>query len=181
MNDYYPHVIRSILEFKSIIDSEYPEVEDVNGCSDRVMEDAYLLTMNEDRILEWEKILGIVPIDGSSVSDRRETITARIRGQGKLNTTLINSIVRTFTGGSANSWVADSTLYVEITPPPGNKQFQFANVEQELRKKVPAHLNFMVSRNYFEWKDIKNSFSTWGDVKSHFDTWDDVYLFVPFQ
>ena len=137
--------------------------------------------MTEDRVVQWENILGIRPLENSTVQDRRETIIARIRGQGKLNTALINSIVNAFTGGTANSWVKDSVLYVEITPPPNNKQFQFANVEQELSLKVPAHLGFNVSRNYFEWRDIKANFATWGDVKDNLDTWNDVFLFVPFQ
>lgn len=180
MNNYYPQVVQAIEEFKSIIDSEYPEFEDLSVAKDRVIDDAYLLTMSEKRIEQWENILGIRPLENSSVSDRRDTIIARIRGQGKLNTALINSIVNAFTGGTANSWVKDSVLYVEITPPPSNKQFKFANVEQELSKKVPAHLGFDVSRNYLDWVEIQNTYATWQDVKDHFNTWNDVYLFSPF-
>ena len=136
--------------------------------------------MSESRIEQWENILNIKPLDNSSVDDRRDTIIARIRGQGKLNTELINAIVNAFTGGTANSWVEDSTLYVEITPPPNNKQYQFANVEQELSLKVPAHLGFSVKRNYFEWDEVKDKYATWQDVKDGFAAWYDVYLFTPF-
>lgn len=181
MNSYYPEVITAILEFRGIIDAEYPEFEDMRVVREQITDDAYLTTMGEERIEQWEKIFGIKPIDGSSVSDRREVIIARIRGQGKLNTALINAIVKTFTGGTANSWVADSTLYVEITPPPGNKQYIFANVEQELAKKVPAHLGFHVKRNYYEWSGIKANYATWQDVKDNFETWNEVYIFVPFE
>ena len=181
MNSYYPQVIQAIVDFQAIINAEYPEFEDLASAKDRVINDAYLLTMSEQRTEQWENILGIKPIAESSLSDRRETIIARIRGQGKLNTALINSIVNAFTGGTANSWVEDSVLYVEITPPPGNKQFQFANVKQELTLKVPAHLGINISRNYFEWSEIKANFATWGDVKDNFDIWNDVYLFVPFK
>lgn len=181
MNDYYPQVIQSILEFKAIIDSEYPEFEELATSNERVISDAYLLTMTEDRIEEWENMLGIKPIEGSSVEDRRDTVIARIRGQGKLNTEMINVIVNTFTGGTANSWIKDSTLYVEITPPPANKQYRFANVEQELAKKVPSHLGFKVSRNYYTWGEIMNNFATWDSINSSFDTWGDVLLFTPFN
>ena len=180
MNSYYPTVIQKITEFQAIIDSEYPEFEDLAVSQEHIINNAYLLTMDENRIGEWEKILGIKPIETSSLTDRRETIIARIRGQGKLNTALINSIVNAFTGGTANSWVADGVLYVEITPPPGNKQYQFANVEQELNNKVPAHLGLQVSRNYYTWGEIKSTNATWQDVNNNFDTWEDVYLFVPF-
>lgn len=176
----YPAVVRSIKEFQAIIDAEYPEFEQLHESNEKVLNDAYLYTMSEGRVKEWEAILGIKPLENSTVADRRDTIIARIRGQGKLNTALINSIVNAFTGGTAESYVKDSVLYVEITPPPDNKQYQFANVEQELRKKIPAHLGFQVSRNYLEWNEVKDTYATWQDVKDSFATWNDVYVFSPF-
>lgn len=180
MMSYYPPVIAAIKEFQAIVSAECSEFETYSIGREDVLENAYLSTMNEDRVKQWEQILGITPRAESSLGNRRDTIIARIRGQGKLNTKLINSIVNAFTGGTAVSWVEDSTLYVEITPPPNNKQYQFLDVEQELRKKVPAHLNFQVSRNYYEWRDISTTYSTWGDLNDNFDTWEEVYLFTPF-
>ena len=181
MLGYYPQVIQAILEFKGIIDAEYPEFEDLALANEQMLNDAYLTTMSEGRVKQWESVLGITPVEGSTVQDRRETIIARIRGQGKLNTALINSIVSVFTGGTANSWVADSTLYVEITPPPNDKQYIFENVEQELAMKVPAHLAFKVSRNYYKWLDIQEKYQTWQDVKDNFNNWEEVLLFSPFE
>lgn len=181
MLGYYPEVIRKIQEFKAIIDSEYPEIEDINNAKDKVLDNAYLLTMDEDRIEQWEKMLEITPLENSTLQDRRDTIIARIRGQGKLNSTLINTIVNTFTGGTANSWVKDSILYVEITPPPNNKQYRFENLERELETKVPLHLGFVVKRNYYEWGEIQNNKMTWQELKDSFSNWEDVYLYVPFD
>lgn len=181
MNSYYPPIIQSILEFKAIIDGEYPEFEALAEDNQRIISDAYLLTMTAERVEEWENVLGIKPLEDSSINDRRETVIARIRGQGKLNTNLINTIVKTFTGGTANSWVKDSVLYVEITPPHNNKQYRFENVEQELANKVPAHLGFKISRNYYTWGETKNNFTTWSDLNNAFDKWDDVLLFIPFK
>lgn len=181
MNSYYPQVIQSISEFKAIIDSEYPEFEQLSKERENVLSNAYLLTMDESRISQWETMLGIKAIEGSSVEDRRETIIARIRGQGKLNSEMINVIVSTFTGGTANSWISNGTLYVEITPPPGNKQYRFDNVKQELSKKVPAHLGLEVSRNYYTWNEIKNQCVTWEIVNNDLGQWENVLLFVPFE
>jgi hypothetical protein len=181
MNSYYPEIIRTIDEFQAIIKAESPEFEDLESNMQSVLDNAHLITMNEYRIAEWEKILNIKPLANSTVDDRRDTVIARIRGQGKLNTNLINMIVNTFTGGTANSWVEDSTLYVEITPPPNNKQYRFENVEQEIAKKVPAHLGFKIERNYYTWGEIQNDYATWGDVNSSFNKWEDVLLFVPFN
>ena len=178
MYDCYPSVISCIEDFRAILNAEYPEIEDLSSAKDRTLENAYLETMDESRIKNWEKVLGVNPLPNSTIGDRRDVIIARLRGQGKLNTTVINSIVNTFTGGTANSWVEDSTLYVEITPSPTNKQYRFENIEQELQNKVPAHLGLNVFRNYYTWEEVKNSTPTWGDVKNNFGTWENVYLFV---
>ena len=181
MNGYYPLVVQAIKEFQAIINSEYPEIEALHEGNERVLTDAYLTTMTEERIEQWEKILKIQPIENSTIEDRRDTILARVRGQGKLNTALINSIVNTFTGGTAISYIVDSVLYVEITPPPENKQYQFTNVEQELALKVPSHLGLRVARNYYTWNDIITYAPTWQRVYDSFETWEDVYLYVPFE
>lgn len=181
MNSYYPEVVRAIKEVQAIIDADYPEFEALEIAKESIINNAHLSTMGESRIIEWEKILGIKPVEGSKLSDRRETIMARIRGKGKLNTELIDSIVKTFTGGTANSWVKNSILYVEITPPADNKQYIFSNVEQELAKKIPAHLGFQVSRNYYEWNEVQDKYSTWQDIKDNFEKWNDVFIFLPFE
>jgi hypothetical protein len=179
MKGYYPQVIQSILEFQSIIDGEYPEIESLSGGATKIIDDTYLTTMSEDRIKQWEKVLGILPSDSSSTSERRDIIIARIRGQGKLNTETINKIVNAFTGGTANSWVANSTLYVEITPPPENKQYRFEDVEQEIARKIPAHLGFSIERNYITWGEVKNKYGTWQRVKDDLGTWNEVLLVTP--
>lgn len=181
MLNYYPQVIQNILEFQAIISSECPEIAELHSATEDVLSNAYLTTMSETRIAQWEAVLGIRPIEGSSIEDRRDTIIARVRGQGKLNSTLINTIVNTFTGGTANSWIKDGVLYVEITPPSTSKSYRFENVEQELRNKVPAHLGLQVNRNYYTWEETKNKCATWGDVNSSFDKWEDVLLFIPFN
>lgn len=146
----------------------------------------YYVTSNQERnILRWEKFLGIVPLPQGEddyktwLNDRQETIIARLYNVEKLNTKSISDIVSIFTGGDAISYFKDSTIYVLISPPKDNKQFKFGNVEQELSKKVPAHLKFKVDRNYVTWLQIKESNPTWGDLKDKFNTWEEVLLYVP--
>ena len=181
MFGYYPPVIQSIIDFKAIIDSEYPEFEELHGSVTDSVYEAYLFTMSENRIKEWEQILGITPIPTSTLQDRRETIIARIRGQGKLNTNMINSIVKTFTGGTAKSKVSNGILYVEIELPSDNKTYVFENVEQELRHKIPAHLALKVGRNYYTWLEVNAIHDTWQSVKDNFNNWEEVLLYSPFE
>jgi hypothetical protein len=82
--------------------------------------------------------------------------------------------VKIFTGGEAESYFKDGVVTVLITPPKGSKTYKFENVEQELRKLIPAHLGFEVRRAYRTWGDIKSTYPTWQDVKDKNETWNDV-------
>lgn len=175
MLGYYPKVIQSILEYQVILQTESPEIEGINTKKDTVLSDAYLLTMSEGRIKQWESILGINVSEGSTLEDRRETIIARIRGQGKLNTALINTIVKTFTGAGCNSWFEDSTLFIRLLPPKiSNKEYIIDNIRQEIIAKVPAHIKLDLDKAWQYWVDVNNGYGSWSQVKAYYGNWEDV-------
>ena len=177
---YYPLAVLEIKDIQCVLDVLIPYFYQCDLGLQEVLKNATFMTMSEERTQEWEKLFGITPIANSTLQDRRETIIARIRGIGKLNTESINAIVKTFTGGYAESYFKNSTLYVEITPPPNDKRFIFENVEQELKRRVPAHINFKVSRNYYTWGEVDANNENWQAVEDNFESWFDLYLYSPF-
>lgn len=178
MLDYYPEVIKRILEFQALMFTEGFEVDFAKSDIELVINDAWLLTMGESRIVEWEKVLKLAPQEDETIDDRREKVIAAIRGRGKLNTALINSIVGAFTnGGNAISYIEDSALYVKINPPVDNKQYKFTNVENALKPLVPAHLGLVVTRNYATWGEVKDNFHSWESV-ANLENWDALNLYI---
>lgn len=178
MFGYYPDIIKNLKEFQAVIDAEYPEFCQLKIERGRVLSNAWMETMQEDRISQWEQWLSISPLPDSTLQDRRETIMARVYGGYKLNTESISNIVSMFTRGGAESWFEDSTIHVRIYPPPGNKQYKFENVETELTRRKPGHLDIDVRRGYATWEEIKDNFTSWQDVKDNFETWDDIRYYV---
>lgn len=180
MLNYYPEVIKAIREFQHLIETQSLQVEEMHQELAKILSNAYVSDAGEDRLSEWEKLLGITPLPQGDddldtwLSDRRETILARLYNAPKLNTQYISEIVSIFTGGSAESYFENGTIYVLISPPAGNKQYKFANVEQELRKKIPAHLAFEVGVNYFTWNEVQAKNPTWSDVLNNHTDWEDV-------
>lgn len=177
MLGYYPSAIKSILEFNAIIDAESPELEDLSVDKDLIISDAYLPTMSERRVVQWEKNLGIQSLTHATIEDRRNNIMARIRGQGKLNTSLINNIVKAFTGQGCECRVEDSTLYVELLPFE-ETEISLAdvilNVQNELTLKIPAHLGLNVDVSYVHWDEVNANNNSWATVRATHGTWKDV-------
>ena len=172
--NYYPPVIQNILEFQAIIGGESPELSSVKVAGEAVLSDAYLTTMSERRVKQWESILNIVPAAESTLEDRKQTIMARIRGQGKLNTESINRIVNAFTGYTAKSWMEDGVLYVEVSLPYDRREYKFSNLEQELNNKVPAHLRFVILREKVKWSEVNTVFTDWSDVHAYHKSWENM-------
>lgn len=180
MLDYYPEVIKAIREFQVLMATESLQIEEMHEKLTQLLEDAYVSTASAERIAMWESLLGIIPLPQGDDSmetwleDRRETILARLYQTPKLNTKSIADIVSIFTGGTAISYFDNdtSTICVMISPP--NKQYKFENVEQELSKKIPAHLKFQVTVNYFTWAEVQRANTTWGDVLNNHADWKDV-------
>lgn len=186
MLNYYPEVIKAIREFKMLVETQSIEITEMHEELTKLLANAYIITADESVITKWEQFLGITPLPQGEddletyLSDRRETIMARLYTTEKLNSKTISEVVQIFTGGTALSYFNDGVIHVIITPPKDNKQYKFENVEQELRKKIPAHLMLQVSRQYYTWEQTKASYSTWNNVKNTFPNWEEVLLQVTF-
>ena len=179
MLNYYPEKIKKIKEFPAMVKAKCPEMRYLADERVNVLNNAWMLTMDENRILQWERLLGITPLPDSSLQDRRETIAARVYGGYKLNTESIRAIVNIFTQSGCRSYFRDSTIYVIIYPPSGDKTYKFENIENELWRRVPAHLNLNVSRSYATWGDVNNHHASWDTLYNEYNNWEDVYFWLP--
>lgn len=180
MLGYYPSAIQSILEFNAIVDTEFPVIDDIDSNKECVLLDAYLTTMSERRITQWERKFGIQPAPDATLENRRDVVIARIRGQGKLNTALINTIVKSFTGEGCDCWIKDSVLYVELEQFDESKispDVVMANITNELSRKIPAHLGLRVQLIYKLWGDVNSGNRSWETLRLPYpsaNTWKDV-------
>lgn len=183
MLNCYPEVIKAIKDFKELIEAEAFEIEEMHEELTKLLANAYISTADEPTIAKWEKFLGITPLEQGEdtletwISDRRETVLARLYYTEKMNTKSIADVVKIFTGGEARSYFRDGVIYVLISPPKNSKRYKFENVEQELQKKTPAHLILNVQRNYYSWEQVKDTYVTW-DTVMDVPNWEEVCYVV---
>ena len=177
MLNYYPDIIKVITEFKELMRTEGFEIDLLHREFNRRYDDAYLHSMGEERVSEWEKQLGIKVLSTDTLEQRRDDVIAKFAGSSKLNTATIQNIVKTYTNGEAVSKFENGVLTVEIKPPAHNKDFKFSAVENELRKRIPAHIGLNVIRDYATWGDITTNFKSWNTVAS-MDDWSHLAAYV---
>lgn len=177
MINYYPPVVNVLMEYKALINAVGFEVDFLRSQFTITFNNAFLPTMNAQRTAEWERILGIIPASSSTLDERRKVIMARLQGGFKLNTQSIANIVRTLTGGTCNSHIENSCLYVEIVASSEDRTIVYPAVENELKRRIPAHLDLNVRRKYASWGDIKNNLGSWQDVYNSFGNWQNVRFY----
>lgn len=180
MLNYYPEIIKAIREFRALIETQSLQVQEMHDELNKILANAYVCDADENRISQWEQLLGIVPHPQGENSaktwleDRKETILARLYNVQKLNSKAIADVVSIFTNSTAKSYFKDGTIYIEVAPPPTDKTYNLDNIKQELRYKVPAHLSLQVDRAFQTWREVNDSHLNWKQVGVNYNTWNDV-------
>lgn len=178
---YLPIILQDVAEYEALSCAESPLIEELETATNRIIDESFLTTMSEVRLAEWEKALGIIP-NNTSIEQRRSVVLSRFRGTGKLNKTLIQSMVNAFTGGTATVTFADGILKVSVAPPSSSfADFSIGALAEEIAKRKPAHILLNVELAYITWGQLKDGVPSWNDVRDSFTDWNEVYLFYTSQ
>lgn len=173
---YMPLYLRQSEVFKDLLKTAGIELDRLQDSTQVIIDDAYIYSASEARVVEWEKALRIIP--AGTLAQRKSFIVSIIRGQGKLNEDRIKHIVNAFTGGDALVSFANSTLLVRILAPALGDVYLYPDVERSLKTKVSAHITLQVQRFYSTWADVKENYTSWADVANLKD-WNTLKNYIP--
>ncbi len=76
--DYFPGVLKKIREMQEICQAEQPEFDNIGREVDRVLANMLATTADEHGIARLEEELGIVPIPGQKLEERRAMVLIRM-------------------------------------------------------------------------------------------------------
>lgn len=100
-------------------------------------------TADENTIaMVFEPILGIEPEPTDTLEERRNTVAAYWYGPGKLSKTVIQSIIKAYTGCGSELWWEDSELQIRIYCDE-ESQFSQRKIHNIISKRYPVHLSFI--------------------------------------
>lgn len=179
MLNYLPPFWHENEEMRQILSVHEYEFNEALTESEIIIQDAFILTMSEDRVKQWEKALGLPP--NGTLEERRMAVLGYFSVIAKLTEESIKAMaIRLYDGARARIKFEDSTIKVEVAPLPKNYETQvtFPLLREWIYEKKPCHIALEVERYYTTWGEVKNNFSTWGKVVLQ-KTWQDVILFVP--
>jgi uncharacterized protein YmfQ (DUF2313 family) len=124
-------------------------------------------------LARWEAELGISPLPGASLQQRRELILARRRGFGTATLAQIKAVASSFAGGEidlAEDYEA-YTLYV-IFVGLGGVPLNVQDLMDAVRAIVPANLAIAYLYRYSIWERLDAADLTWDELDALDLTWD---------
>lgn len=179
MLNYLPPYWHENEEMRQILSVHEYELNEALTKSEIIIQDAFILTMSEDRVKQWEKALGLPP--NGTLEERRMAVLGYFSVIAKLTEESIKAMaVRLYDGARAKITFEDSTIKVKVIPLPKNYETQitFPLLRDWIYEKKPCHIALEVERYYTSWGEVKDNFTSWGKVVLQ-KTWQDIILFIP--
>ena len=139
IKDYWPLVIKRILEFEKIADAENPEINNLWTAHKDVLDNQFIKTLTEEGCKRWENILNIVPMGTDTLEDRRFRILARINADLPFTFRQLENMLYALCGDYYTCELVNNEYKLVIRLALSVKR-QYDEVSSLLKKVVPANL-----------------------------------------
>lgn len=179
MMEYLPPFWHEYAEMQQILQNEGLELDDLDDSSNCILNDAFILTMGESRIEEWEAWLKLPP--NGTLDDRRMAILSYFAVIAKMTRESIEVLVASlYSNARAEVIFKNSTIGITIKPLPNHDsdELDFQRLLDQLKLRKPCHITLFTERWYCTWGDIKNGFNSWQALKDDRTNWQHVIEFI---
>lgn len=179
MMEYLPPFWHEYAEMQQILQNEGLELDDLDDSSNCILNDAFILTMGESRIEEWEAWLKLPP--NGTLDDRRMAILSYFAVIVKMTRESIEVLVASlYSNARAEVIFKNSTISITIKPLPDHDadELDFQRLLDQLKLRKPCHITLFTERWYCTWGDIKNGFNSWQALKDDRTNWQHVIEFI---
>lgn len=179
MMEYLPPFWHEYAEMQQILQNEGLELDDLDDSSNCILNDAFILTMGESRIEEWEAWLKLPP--NGTLDDRRMAILSYFAVIAKMTRESIEVLVASlYSNARAEVIFKNSTISITIKPLPNHDsdELDFQRLLDQLKLRKPCHITLFTERWYCTWGDIKNGFNSWQALKDDRTNWQHVIEFI---
>ena len=167
---YQPGAVKHYREIVGITEAENPELTMLWTSADSVFLDQFIETLTDNGCKRWEKILDIKPRDTDTLQVRRFRIKARINEDLPYTWRALEKVLDTMCGKGAYAMTLYNEEYRLVILLELTVKKLFDEVEQSVKRMIPANLILDVRLRYNTWGQVK--VLTWGDLKNR--TWKDV-------
>lgn len=145
---YYPNLFKTIREYKTIADIEDFELNRLDACFIDLMDNQFVVSMNEAGCARMEKILSIRKQDTDTLLERRFRILSVLNSQLPYSYRSIEKQIRSLCGEDNFSIVLDKEHYKLVVRVALTAKKNVQAVSKSLDEILPCNLQIEVSLLY---------------------------------
>lgn len=160
ISSFYPRWYLDIYEMNEILKIESLVATNIQNAIDLILDDHFLDTINEDKVTELEKYLGITSSTDRTIEERRNLIKTYFLGRGKLSVSQLVAIVKALSGGEVTGSFSQGNSnrdnYIKLKISKCDIKNTLLDIISTLKDRVPAHLWVEL---YYEPRKVENYLS----------------------
>ncbi len=145
LQSWYPVFYLDVREMRAILQAHGSMADDIQAAIEKVVNDFYIDTADEETIGRFEKFLDIIPERGSTLDDRRAYVKSFFMGFGKISETIIKQVIKTIAGLDVSCLFEpfdedrNNCLYI-IFQENDDYRAYMDKIKEFLSRRVPAHI-----------------------------------------
>ncbi|WP_310602548.1 putative phage tail protein [Anaerosporobacter sp.] len=145
---YQSEIIQAIREFKVLSEIENPQHECVWKAVEDAVNDQFATSLTENGCKRWESIMDIQAKDTDEIDFRRFRILSRLNEQLPYSYRMLELQLRTLCGDDGYRLMLKNEEYTLIVKIALTSKNKYSDVEDTLRKYVPANIMIDISLLY---------------------------------
>lgn len=153
--EYLPEFMREYREIKIICDKEQQQIEKMWGQCERIWDNQFIVTADEETIKKWERMLNVSVGDTWTLKDRRNKILSIVAEQRPYTDESLRIMLESIFGEEnyQMEYVNPLELLVSVSFESRN---EIVNVEKMLNRILPANLKWSVDIFHNKYLLLKN-------------------------
>lgn len=148
--DYVPHVLRTVKEFKALMDTEQPEIDVLWGRLYDVLADQFVLDATGYGVARWEAILSLYPRGTDTLEQRKLAILARLNEKLPYTIRRLEQLLEVLCGADGFTVRLRHNEYTLAVVIELKVKDMLEDVGRLLHRVCPANLVILLSLHYTE-------------------------------
>jgi hypothetical protein len=169
-----PQYFKDILDFKYIINTEEIELSAFEGELRRVYDNLYIQTADDQTVMDWEILLGVIRQAADTLQYRRDRVLNILSYVVPLTLPVLQDKLNNMLGVGTYTLVvdyADYTIHITTEPRDDSVMYEVANT---LVFMIPAHI-LLICLKKMSWGNLAKY--TWGELEQF--TWGELETGIP--
>ena len=150
---YYPKFYREVFEMRAILEAEGSLADDMEDNIERVFDNCFIDTADEQTIENLERFLHIKLYKQRDIEERRRLVKALFVGGGKISASLISEMIEAYTGAAVyctfEPFDQEGNNMLTIDFDRGtNPTLYMSEILELIEQRIPAHIVYRTAVVY---------------------------------